>query len=662
MAHGVVSRRVRSVAVVGTLVVLILTMGGWQGASGDQPEGSGGTTVNVTPSDDLPDLADVTVEGVGFFPDISTGLSTVFVAQCVEAFGSCGTAREFSAPNGSFSGTITVSRMLTLSDTTVDCTQVACSVRADGGAFVAHHHLTFSGQQATTTTTRRTIPPVVVTTTTRPAVTTTRPAAPTPTTRPAAPTTTRPAGPGTTLGGATVPPTTSVARATPSTVAQSTTSSTALAATTTSTPPPPVGDRPPLVAVTPRNQPSGPPGGGLHVEGGGYTCDTVYFFFDGVRVGSDSPDGGGHVSKNGLSVPGDAGKGRHRVTSSCDASGATIEQASFFEVVPVAVHRPAFVTSLPLPDQVSLDPRQLLLSAAVAVGAILLIAFPYELFNSTVEENYDEIRSWFGLGPRGVDEAKVRSRTVTFFVMCAVTAVTFGFLSPDFGLNMTSLVLSLGAFVALIVMAVVFSLPADIGIHRRFGEWGKLNFLPGSVVIAVVMVVLSRLVEFQPGYMYGALAGLAFRSALSEKEQGKLTAANWLLSLVVSVGAFFLRAPVTAAAAEPGSSIWWIGLEICLAIIFLWGVEGLAVAMLPMRFLDGQKVMRWNRAAWAVLFFLGVFATVHVLLRPGSGYVGETSDTVTIGVMVLYVLFGLGSAAFWAYFRYRPAQWAAARS
>ncbi|HEX2117724.1 MAG TPA: FGLLP motif-containing membrane protein, partial [Acidimicrobiales bacterium] len=318
--------------------------------------------------------------------------------------------------------------------------------------------------------------------------------------------------------------------------------------------------------------------------------------------------------------------------------------------------------SLPLPDQVSLDPGQLLFSAAVAVGAILLIAFPYELFNSTVEENYDEIRSWFGLGPRGADEAKVRSRTVTFFVMCAVTAVTFGFLSPDFGLNMTSLVLSLGAFVALVVMAVVFSLPADIGIHRQFGEWGKLNFLPGSVVIAIVMVVLSRLLEFQPGYMYGALAGLAFRSALSEKEQGKLTAANWLLSLVVSVGAFFLRAPVTAAAAEPGSSIWWIGLEICLAIIFLWGVEGLAVAKLPMRFLDGQKVMRWNRAAWAVLFFLGVFATVHVLLRPGSGYVGETSDTVTIGVMVLYVLFGLGSAAFWAYFRYRPARWATARS
>jgi hypothetical protein len=174
--------------------------------------------------------------------------------------------------------------------------------------------------------------------------------------------------------------------------------------------------------------------------------------------------------------------------------------------------------------------------------------------------------------------------------------------------------------------------------------------------------VASRLLHFQPGYFYGALAGLAFRSALSEKDQGKMTAANWLFSLVVSVAAFFLRAPVASAAARTGASMWWIGLEACLVMIFLWGVEGLAVAMLPVRFLDGRKVFRWSRTAWALLFFLGVFATVHVLLQPGSGYVGKTSGAVTIGVMVLYTAFGVGSAAFWAYFRYRPQRWVPAKT
>jgi hypothetical protein len=141
-----------------------------------------------------------------------------------------------------------------------------------------------------------------------------------------------------------------------------------------------------------------------------------------------------------------------------------------------------------------------------------------------------------------------------------------------------------------------------------------------------------------------------------------MTAYNWIFSLGISVGAFFLRIPVSAAAAEPGSSIWWIGVEICLGLIFLWGIEGLAVGMLPMRFLDGRKVMQWSKPAWAALFFLGVFATVHVLLKPGSGYVGSTSDTVRFSVMVLFALFGLGSVAFWAYFRFRPQRWVPSRA
>ena len=74
-------------------------------------------------------------------------------------------------------------------------------------------------------------------------------------------------------------------------------------------------------------------------------------------------------------------------------------------------------------------------------------------------------------------------------------------------------------------------------------------------------------------------------------------------------------------------------------------VQGLAVGRLPMRFLDGRKVFRRSRTAWAALFFLGVFAAVHVLLRPGSGYVGSTSGEVRFAVMLL-PLFGVGSAAF----------------
>jgi hypothetical protein len=642
-------RRGRIAAVLGVLVLTLLGFGGAMPASGNTPEGGSGVTLDIDPSDDLPAAAVVTLTGVGFFPASSIPGEKVSVQQCRSFDGPCALgSTDFTADaGGNFAGSFIVARMLTVPNSTIDCAAVECELRAVGTFAFASHHLTFSRVAGVVTTT--TSPPPATTTTARVPTTLTT----TTTTRPG-PTTTRDTRP---RPGVTIPPTTQVMVAPTTTAAPSAASSSSTTSTTAPPPPPVDGGGASLIAVTSKNEPSGPPGGGLRVEGSGYSCSTVYFFFGGVRVGSGSPDAAGQVSKGGLSVPGDAAQGTHQVTASCDPSGDTIEQVSFFEVLPVSVHRPAFVTSLPLPGQVSLDPGALLASAALALGAILLIAFPFELFNSAMEENYDEIRGWFGLGPRGVPEEKTRNRTLGFFGLIGITALATGFLSPDFGLNRTSVVLFLGICVALLVMAVLFSLPADIGIRRQFGEWGKLNFLPGSVIVTIVMVAACRIFEFQPGFFYGALAGLAFRSALSEDLQGKMTAANWVFSLAISVGAFFLRVPVSAAASEPGSSIWWIGVEICLALIFLWGIEGLAVGMLPMRFLDGRKVLRWSKPAWAALFFLGVFATVHVLLRPGSGYVGSTSGTVRFGVMLLFTLFGLGSLAFWAYFRYRPQRW-----
>lgn len=105
--------------------------------------------------------------------------------------------------------------------------------------------------------------------------------------------------------------------------------------------------------------------------------------------------------------------------------------------------------------------------------------------------------------PRSVPEPRTRSHVWSFLGLTAATAVACGFLSPDFGLNMTSLVLFIGMFVALLVMAVVFSLPADIGIRRQFGEWGKLNFLPGSVIVTIVMVVACRLFDSSPASSCG---------------------------------------------------------------------------------------------------------------------------------------------------------------
>ena len=51
------------------------------------------------------------------------------------------------------------------------------------------------------------------------------------------------------------------------------------------------------------------------------------------------------------------------------------------------------------------------------------------------------------------------------------------------------------------------------------------------------------------------------------------------------------------------------------------------------------------------------YGAVHVLMSPSSGYVGHTTGEVTVGVIVLFLIFGAISVGIWAYFRYRPERW-----
>ena len=55
----------------------------------------------------------------------------------------------------------------------------------------------------------------------------------------------------------------------------------------------------------------------------------------------------------------------------------------------------------------------------------------------------------------------------------------------------------------------------------------------------------------------------------------------------------------------------------------------------------------------------GVFITVHVLLTPTSGYVGQTETEVAIDVLLVFLVVCAVSVAVWAYFRYRPERWKA---
>lgn len=498
-----------------------------------------------------------------------------------------------------------------------------------------------------------------------PAPTTTTEPAPTTTARPTT-TTTRP--PATTTSRATTTttesPTTTVAETT--TVPETTTST-----STTTTLLAPTGVT--LDAVAAGGRRSGPPGIGLTVTGTGYpaggralgtrqlaaaplaqvgpACDTVYVFVDGRRIGSTSPDAAGAIRKEGISVPADVEPGRHDVTSSCRTSGSPVLAASAFDVTDAGLHRSALATSLPQVDQVDFGIDQLLLSALAVAALLVLIAFPAELFNTTLEEHYDEVRGWFGLKPRPLGGGRHHGLLLALFLL--VSGPLWFAMQPSSGLDAATAVGALGLSLATGAVVLASDMPEVDYVRRRYRERATPIALPGALVISVACVLLSRAVGFQPGYFYGLLGGLALSRKLERDESGRLAARAVAFLLVLSFASWMALQPVAAAAAENGKTFGSILVENILGGIFWCALDSLVIAMLPMRLLQGEKVIGWSRAAWAGLYGLTLLAFVHILLRPSTGYVSNTSVSPPYVVIGLFVAFAVFSFGFWGYFRFR---------
>jgi hypothetical protein len=393
----------------------------------------------------------------------------------------------------------------------------------------------------------------------------------------------------------------------------------------------------------------------LNVSGVDYpaSCRTVYVFFDRARLGSVATGGSGTLSIGELSVPGNATVGAHQVTSSCDSSGSPVQRRAVFTVVDRGVHRSSFVTSINQPRQLSLTAKSLAFSALVTAGLFVLLGFPSQLFNSTLQENYEEVRGWFHLRRPLSEVVQGANQRVLFPLFLAAGGVLYALLTPEFGFNLSTLALSLGLAVAVGITTVGFALPAVAYFGLHFRDRGRILVMPGTVLLGAAMVVVSRVAHLQPGYLYGLLAVVVFHHDLDRRTTGWLAAVSAVVVMGLALVAWVARVPLTGASLQPGVGFWTVVAESALAGTFVIGLESTVVGLLPMRFLDGSRIREWSRAVWIALFAFAVFMVVEVLFQPGSGYVGHTSTPAVVSVIALYVLFALGTLAFWGYFRFR---------
>jgi hypothetical protein len=139
---------------------------------------------------------------------------------------------------------------------------------------------------------------------------------------------------------------------------------------------------------------------------------------------------------------------------------------------------------------------------------------------------------------------------------------------------------------------------------------------------------------------------------LDRRRSAQLVILPALALLGLSIVAWLLLAPLYSAAARDGGWPEILGSSI-LAIVFVGGLEGVFYNMIPLTFMDGAAVYRWNRLAWGLIFGTVTFLFWHLVINGYSSYLGAFRQTSVVLCLAILALYGTLTLATWAYFKYR---------
>jgi hypothetical protein len=319
--------------------------------------------------------------------------------------------------------------------------------------------------------------------------------------------------------------------------------------------------------------------------------------------------------------------------------------------------------ALPGPLEISLAPQDVARTIGLSLFVLLLVGAPTPLFNETLEANLGAIQAGLGRlirrrrgsspGPGHLAAALRRFSGslpgIGFYVV--VAAVIYSFLTPGFPDENGLLVLGV-ALLGIAVATAADSLPGDVYVARRYHAHGRVRVAVWTLAVAAVCVLISRLADMQPGYMYGIIGTLVFGVALSTADEGRMEAWGALALLVLAIGAWFARVPFEPEPGVPASGASLV-INSGLVGIFVVAVEGLVFGLVPLSFLPGRKILAWSRWRWLLLWGAGLVLFAHVLVYPVTVAQPNPDPASLATTLVSVGIYGSLAVAFWGFFRWR---------
>jgi hypothetical protein len=295
---------------------------------------------------------------------------------------------------------------------------------------------------------------------------------------------------------------------------------------------------------------------------------------------------------------------------------------------------------------------------SLALGALLvvLVGFPADLFNQTYEENEARIRRalsrmthWKARGPGSV------ARPWAVFVFFAVATAFTTLVEPTFDFGWTGATVFAGFVVAIPLTMAAYAYPAEWYERRASKITGRFRVLALALVVAAALTVMSRLVHFVPGYVYGLIAGFTAARKLSKSQEAKSVLAGAACVFGLGVVAWILWGKYDAVAEGPHASHAEVIIGAVLAQLAILGITSVVFGLMPFKFMDGYRLRTWNLAGWIAVYGVAAFWFALVLIRSNRDVLQEHNLPVAFAEpFILFAVFGVLSILFWLYFRLRP--------
>jgi hypothetical protein len=323
-----------------------------------------------------------------------------------------------------------------------------------------------------------------------------------------------------------------------------------------------------------------------------------------------------------------------------------------------------FLASFPDIGDLSSDPAVVGTNLSLALGSLLVLLAATTIFNATLKENAEWFHGAAGRLPKPGSGAFAVAGSLSVLMqrlpqlsllyplaLIGLTALIYSALDPHFGFNDSSLVLVVALIIGLALTTFLYEGGQVLFSQRAFGVPAAIRAYPVAIVIAAASVGLSRIVDLNPGVIFGFVAAAALTSGnVGNRQQGMIVFVPMLVLLGISLIALALVAPLRSLA-EGQSSAWATLPETIAVTVFVGGAQSVLLSMIPLTFNDGEKVWTWNRRAWLALALPSTFLFFHVIINREGEFSSLSNKPGAIGPLIAALVFLVIACAVWLFFQ-----------